>query len=142
MASQRMLRSEVKPFSASIGEKAPCEMTRYCDAVVGGGVVYYKEELFGSDNDKIHAYHTTTSKWSLIPDCPVYGGFVLTVINGTLTTVGGFGGGKDTNKLFSLTGAGEDGDKTWSEDFPPMPTKRCLVSALCIGTALIIAGGS
>ena len=68
------------------GEKAPCEMDRYCDAVVGGGVVYCGE-VIPHLCDKIHAYKSTTSKWSLIPDCPVYSGFALAVINGTVTTV-------------------------------------------------------
>ena len=67
----------------------------------------------------------------------------LAVINGTLTTVGGSGEGEYvTNKLFSLIGAAEDGDIAWSEDFPPMPTKRYHVSALCIGTALIVVRGA
>ena len=42
-----------------------------------------------------------------------------------------------TNKLFSFT----DGDKSWTEVFPPMPTKRCHTAALCTGTSLIVAGG-
>ena len=118
------------------GEKAPCKMDRCCDAVVVGSVVYCRQ--FAS----LHAYHTTTSNWSLIPDCPVHRGFALAVLNETLTTVGGFGkDDKDTNKLFSLTGVGEDGEKRWSEDFPPMPTKRYQVNAQCIGTALIVVGG-
>ena len=118
------------------GEKDPCRMDRWCDAAVGGGVVYYREFV------SIHAYNTTTSNWSLIPDCPVYTGFALAVINDTLTTVGGYGKDtKDTDKLFSLTGAGEDGVESWREEFPPMPTKRYQVSALCIGTALIVVGG-
>ena len=123
------------------GEKAPCEMSRINDAVVEGNVVYYREwSLVGRDT--IHAYHATTSNWSLIPHCPVYGGFALAVINETLTTVGGYGkNNKDTNKLFSLTGAEGDGEKRWREEFPPMPTKRYQVSALCIGTALIVVGG-
>ena len=29
----------------------------------------------------------------------------------------------------------------WTEKFPPMPTKRYAVSALCTGMALIVAGG-
>ena len=82
-----------------------------------------------------------TSEWSLIPDCPIYKAFALAVINGRLTTVGGFGDeNEDNNRLFSLTGAGEDGEKTWIKEFPPMPTKRFNVSTLCIGTALVIVG--
>ena len=122
------------------GEKAPCKMGRFSDTVVGGNVVYCRME--NKDTCIIHAYNTTISKWSLTPQCPVYRGFALAVINGTLTTVGGFGKDtKDTNKLFSLAGVGGDGEKSWSEEFPPMPTKRYNVSAQCIGTALIVVGG-
>ena len=124
------------------GEKAPCKLGRFNDAVVGGNVVYCRERT-SSGYDNIHAYNTTTSNWSLTPQCPVYGGFALAVINETLTTVGGYGeDAKDTNKLFSLTGVEGDGEKFWSEEFPPMPTKRYDVSALCIGTALIVVGGT
>ena len=48
---------------------------------------------------------------------------------------------KVTNKLFCLTGAGEDVKKRWTEVFPPMPTKRRYVNALCTGTTLIVVGG-
>lgn len=125
------------------GEKAPIKMDRWCDAVVGGSVVYYRQCRRGQD--EIHAYHTTSSKWSLITNCPVYREYALAVINGTLTTVGGYGmDDKDTNKLFSLTGAGEDSEGlgTWTEEYPPMPTKRYNVSALCTGTSLIVIGGT
>ena len=124
------------------GERAPRKLDRYCDAVVGGSVVYCREYASAKDRDTIHAYHTTTSNWSPIPPPPVYIGFAMAIINETLTTVGGYGeDSKDINNLFSLTGGGADSEKNWSEDFPPMPTKRCGVSALCIGTALIVVGG-
>ena len=122
---------------------APFAMSMYCDAVVRKGVVYCKEVTSGVGNDRMYAYHTTTHKWSLIPHCPVYRGFTLANVNGTLATVGGYGhDGKDTNKLFSLTAAdGENREKSWIEDFPPMPTQRCNVSTTCTGTALIVVGG-
>ena len=124
------------------GEKAPSKMNRVCDAVVGGDVVYCRCRDFTFSKDNIHAYHTTTSTWSLTPDCPVHRAFTLAVINETLTSVGGYGeDNKDTNRLFSLTGAGEDGGKSWSEEFPPMPTKRYGVSAQCNGTVLTVVGG-
>ena len=119
------------------GEKAPYKMSRYCDAVVDNSTVYYR-----SDGDhNIYAYHISSSNWSTIPDCPHMGGFAIAVIDGVLTTVGGFGyDTKNTNKLFSLTRAGSR--RKWTEKFPPMPTKRFSMAALCIGTALIVAGGS
>ena len=32
-------------------------------------------------------------------------------------------------------------EREWTEKFPPMPTKRRFVTAVCTGTALIVAGG-
>ena len=117
------------------GEKAPCGMRRYSDAVIHNGTVYCRYDT----NDKVYAYHISSSSWSLIPDTP-YEGIALAVIDGLLTTVGGYGGNfKNTNKLLSLTGEGSG--RRWTEKFPPMPTKRYSVSALCTGTALIVAGG-
>ena len=118
------------------GEKAPCGMDRWYDVVIGRNMVYYVEGY------KIHAYNTTTSNWSLIPKCPIDSEFAVAVIDNTLTTIGGRDSDmKVTNKLFSLTGTGEGGEKSWTEEFPPMPTKRRCVSALCTGAVLIVVGG-
>ena len=118
------------------GEKALCKMCRYCDAVIDNSIVYC-----GNHGDhNIYAYHIPSSNWSTIPDCPHRDAFAIVVIDGVLTTVGGYGhDAKSTNKLFSLTGDGSP--KKWTEKFPPMPTKRNSVAALCTGTALIVAGG-
>ena len=61
----------------------------------------------------------------------------LAVINNSLTTIGGKVEHTVTNKLFSFT----DGDESWTEMFPPMPTKRCHTAALCTEKSLIVAGG-
>ena len=116
------------------GKRVPCVMSRYSDAVVHNSVVYCK---YDSD-DKVYAYHISSSSWSLTPDVP-YNAFALAVIDGLLTTVGGLNSGENTNKLLSLTGEGSG--RRWTEKFPPMPTKRCGVSVLCTGTNLIVAGG-
>ena len=115
------------------GEKAPCEMIRYSDAVIHNGTVYCRYDA----HCKVYAYHISSSSWSLTPDTP-YKGFALAVIDSLLTTVGGFNN-KNTNQLFSLTGEGSG--RRWTEKFPPMPTKRYIVSALCTGTTLIVVGG-
>ena len=118
------------------GEKTPCEMTRYCDAVVDKSTVYFKYNI----SNNIYAYHMLSSNWSTIPDYPYKGGFAIAVIDGVLTTVGGFGyDAKSTSKLFSLTGEGSR--RKWTKKFPPMPTKRYNMAALCTGTALMVAGG-
>ena len=80
----------------------------------------------------------STNNWSQLPDCPVKN-CSLAVVKDLLTTIGGGSGPTVTNKLFSFTG--EDGDKSWTEEFPPMPTKRWCSTALCTGTSLIVAGG-
>jgi hypothetical protein len=118
-------------------EKAPCGMVRLCDTAVHNGTVYCKYDLSVKE---VYAYHISSSSWSLTPDTPC-NGFALVVIDGLLTAIGGFTtiGGKNTNKLFSLTGEGSG--RKWTERFPPMPTKRYSVSALCTGTTLIVAGG-
>ena len=117
------------------GKKAPHEMSRYADAVVDNNTVYCQFDV-----NKVYAYHIPSSNWSPVPDCPTKR-FAITVIDDLLTTVGGFGDdGKNTNKLFSLTGEGSG--RRWTERFLPMPTKRYSVSALCTGTVLIVAGGN
>ena len=118
--------------------KAPCEMGRYyCDAVVHQDTVYYRYDV----DNSIYAYHNiSTSSWSQFPECPIEGGSTITIIDGQLTMIGGYRhDGKKTNKLFSLTGNGSD--SAWTEEFPPMPTKRYNVAALCTGTAVIVVGG-
>ena len=120
------------------GEKAPRLMGRCSDAVMDNNTVYYQYD----SGNKIYAYHIPNSHWSPIPRCPTVAMYscTITVIDGLLTTVGGFGNDyKDTSKLFSLTGEGSG--RRWIEKFPPMPTKRYTVSAFCTGEALIVAGG-
>ena len=119
------------------GGRAPCRMSRVASgAIVENSMVYFL------DGDKsVFAYDTTRSKWSPIPQCPLKGGFDITIINGLLTTIGGYGDSfEDTNQLFSLTREGS-GQK-WTKKFPPMPTKRYGVTALCTGTVLIVVGGT
>ena len=109
-------------------------MSRCCDVVVHNGSAYFR--VYDS-RDKVYAYHVSSSSWSLTPDVP-YIGFALAAIDGLLTTVGGYDL-KNTNKLLSLTGEGRA--RRWIEKFPPMPTERYSVSALCTRTTLIAAGG-
>ena len=94
--------------------------------------------LYITFRNKVYAFTTSTSSWSQLPDiltndCP------SVIVNNLLTLVGGKRGVTTTNQLFSLTG--EDRGKSWTEEFPPMPTKRWGSTALCTGTALIVAGG-
>ena len=110
-------------------------MGRYSDTVIHNGTVYCR---YNANNVYMYAYHISSSSWSFTLNT-LYKGFALAVIDGLLTTVGGYGGGEITNKLYSLTGDGSG--RRWTEKFPPMPTKRYAVSALCTGTTLIAVGG-
>ena len=111
-------------------DRAPCEMVRWVEATVHGNLVYFKCGF------TIYAYNATLKSWSQINlDCP-RDGCPIAVINDLLTTIGGFRG---TNELFSLTGEGRN--MAWSQEFPPMPTRRCWSTALCTGKILIVAGG-
>ena len=114
-------------------EKAPCEMGNASNAVVDAGTVYVRVEKH------MYSYCSNTSTWSKLPDSPLYN-CPSVIINNLLTLVGGFDRSDTlTNQLFSLTGEGSG--RRWTEEFPPMPTKRRGSTALCTGTALVVAGG-
>ena len=88
----------------------------------------------------IYSYESdvTSDSWSQLPDCFHNDGSIA-IINGTLTTIGGGSSPFYSNELFSLTGEGSV--RRWTQQFPPMPTKRRWTTSLCTGTALIVAGG-
>ena len=117
------------------GRKAPCKMSsyNYYNAVADGTTLYVR-----LGNNNIYAFTTSTSSWSQLPDSPTIS-CPSVIVNNLLTHVGGYLGIKVTNQLFSLTGEGSG--RRWTEEFAPMPTKRCGSTALCTGTALIVAGG-
>ena len=114
------------------GRKVPFKMSTYHNAVADGTAMYV------CDLNKAYAFTTSTSSWSQLPDspnceCP------SVIVNNLLTLVGGKHGVTSTNQLFSLTGEGRG--RRWTENFPRMLTKRYNSTALCTGTALIVAGG-
>ena len=114
--------------------RAPCEMYRNFDTVVDGNTVY----VINSNTINIYSYDVICDSWSQLPDC-AYKNCSMIVINGYLTTVGGGPSPNYFNELFSLTGKGSG--RRWTQQFPPMPTKRMWTTSLCTGTALIVAGG-
>ena len=116
------------------GKRAPYQIYRYSVAVVDGNIVYVGVD--GKVN--IYSYDVTNDSWSQVPDCIHMNGS-MAVINGWLTTVGGYCHRTYSNELFSLTGEGSH--RKWTKKFPPMPTKRQWTTALCTGTTLIVAGG-
>ena len=107
-----------------------------CNAVIDREMVYFKSAL----SREIFAFDAVDNSWSQVPTCPHINGYCsIVVVNGLLTTVGDFEySGKCSNRLFSLTSLNQ---QYWRRVFPSMPTKRCLATALCVGTALIVAGG-
>ena len=132
---QRREEEEASGVAATIelrwrdGGNAPHKMCGY-GAAVDGRVAYYN-----SGEHEIFAYNSTTKKWSELPKCPNLS-FSLTGSNSLLTTIGGLTSNYElTNSLLSLTG------EKWTEQFPPMPTKRSLTTAVCSGRSLIVAGG-
>ena len=116
-------------------KRAPFEMSRWCDAVVDGNTVYFRNGY----KVEIYSYDVTSDSWSQLPDCVIENGSI-TIVNGWLTTVGGRLQSAHSNELFSLTEKLGSG-RRWTKKFPPMPTKRRDSTALCIGTTLIVAGG-
>ena len=118
------------------GVKAPCEMSRHfsgmVNATVNGDVVYMME------GTHIYAYSASSCTWSQLPSC-TFTSCPAAIVDNLLTLIGGVCDDNIINKLFSLTKKGDT--LKWTEEFPPMPTKRWGASALCVETALIVAGG-
>ena len=118
------------------GGKAPFNMARGA-AVVDGNVAYFMNQC-----GEVRSYNSTTKKWSELPKYPYqYSSFA--VMNGQLTGIGGcedmFVSSTYTNKLLSLS----EGlfCRSWSDVFPPMPTKRRGSTAITSKVHLIVAGG-
>ena len=136
---QRCKEREASGAAASIklrwrdGGRAPCKM-RGEVAAMGGGVAYFHP---GGRRHEVFAYNSTNNNWSELPKCPNCS-FCLAIVNSLLTAIGGRSPDcmyKITNSLLSLI------DAKWIKQFPPMPTKRSLTSAVCGGRSLIVAGG-
>ena len=100
-------------------------------ATVDESVAYFQP--VGSNS--VVAYNSTNKKWSELPDCPNCN-FSLAIVNHDLTAIGGEMRSKRvTNSLLSFT------DSKWTEQYPAMPTKRWLTTAVCTGKSLVVAGG-
>lgn len=126
-----------------VGENAPVEMCRWCDAVVAGTFVYFKIGY----SPKVIAFDSVDKNWFDVVDCRSQG-CSLTLVNNLLTTVGGW----NSNQLFSLVGDKSHHTKApptrldndtlhWSNIYPPMPTKRSWASCFSDEAVLIVAGG-
>ena len=129
---QRPPREQKVTLNWRDGGKAPFEMRRGA-AVVDGGVAY-----FMNWDGQTCSYNSTSKRWSELPKYPHERGS-LAIINGQLTAIGGCVNWNKkhtyTNKLLSLRGS-------WSDVFPPMPSKRRNTIAITSKEHLIVAGGA
>ena len=116
------------------GKSTPEKMLRGA-AVVHGNTAYFRPAY----STKVYSYQNIhgQEQWSQLPDNHNRS-FGLAVIDGLLTSVGGYSNGY-TNTLLSLTGVGER--KQWSKIFPPMPTPRTAAACVTTEQALVVAGG-
>ena len=115
------------------GGKAPFKMSRGA-AVVEGGVAYFMHW-----EGQTCSYNSTDKKWSELPKYPYQHGS-LAVVNGQLTAIGGYDTYTNTNKLLTLCESWLR--RSWSDVFPPMPTKRRSTTAVTSKEYVIVAGGS
>ena len=115
--------------------KSPRELQRWANTVVVLGSTVYFNDL-SVEPSGINVFDYESGHWSEIPIPPNGGTYALVLVNDLLTAVGG-----RTNKLFSRTSTDKGTAEEWTEKFPPMPTARHGVTAVCTKTALIVAGG-
>ena len=78
----------------------------------------------------------STEKWDELPPCP-YRNSALVIIDGALTTVGGWDRSHYNNKLFTLR------QRQWVKEFPPMKTARdsTAVVSTSDGEYVLVIGG-
>ena len=116
-------------------KRAPREMKR------GSATTDDRFAYFALDNSQtVFRYEWSTEKWEELPPSP-YSDSGLAVIDGKLTTVGGLGGLgglRDTNKVFTLQ------HSEWVEHYPPMNSKRCFPAVVSTsdGNYLFVIGGN
>ena len=134
-ATVTVVKKNVSKLKWKGGKKAPEKMYRG-STVVDGNTVY----IIPTGSYKIYSCQITSQdlQWSTVPGAE-YLNPSLAVIDGILTTVGGYRDSSYTNSLLSLTERG--GRRQWSEIFPAMPTPRYLTVSVTTQQALIVAGG-
>ena len=84
----------------------------------------------------VYRYEWSTEKWDNLPSC-LYRHSALVIIDGALTAVGGWGGFRCTNKLFTLR------QRRWVEELPPMKTARSHTAVVSTsdGEYVLVIGG-
>ena len=89
---------------------APCGMKRG-SATTDDQFTYFTPY----SSNSVYSYQWSTEKWEELPPSP-YSNSGLVIIDGELTAVGGYGGSRRTNKLFTLR------QGQWVEHYPLMNT--------------------
>ena len=118
-------------LTSRYGGEALCPIRREPDATIFQNIIYFKY-FWGKH---IISYDTESRKWSELPPCP-NSSFSMAVIEGLLTIIGGKTPNIDpTNTLLSFT------NSEWTEEFPPMPTKRYWTIAVTCSDSIIVLGG-
>ena len=109
---------------------APCVM-RKGSAMADDQFAYFAPH--GSSS--VYQYQWSTEKWEPLPQSP-YWNSGLVIINGELTTVGGWDRSR-TNKLFTLQ------QGRWVKHYPPMNTKRSSPAIVITpdGNYILVIGG-
>ena len=108
-------QKDISKMTWRMGGNAPEKMFRGA-AVVHGNTAY----ISPLNSKSVYSYQNILGKEQLPDNHNI--NFGLAIIDGLLTSVGGFNNDY-TNTLLSLTGEGESTEtkKQWSEIFPPMP---------------------
>ena len=113
------------------GESAPVTISKRAGTVAVHGSTAYFAQL-----SHVYSYTVSEDKWTELPHALCnHELFALAIVKDKLTTIGGVIWLEDTDSLFSLSGS------SWKEVLPPMPTKRCHVTAVTTPTHLVVAGG-
>ena len=113
-----------------------------CDAqaVVLNNKVYVGGGSTGDSTTaaKIYTYDPTMNTWETLQSPTRYS--ALTIYHNKLLLVGGLEAstGQTTNQLWVF----EEGEQTWTQPLPPMPTRQSTASAVSTQDHLIVAGGN
>ena len=121
-------------FTWREGAQAPQDFS----SLQGKAVVHNNIAYFSYDYG-VYSFTIHDNQWKKLPSCK-YEHFGMAVIDGQLTTIGGWKGfslSDPTNVLQSLS----PGDLQWKEVLPPMPTKRAQSAAVTTQNHLVAVGG-
>lgn len=133
VATKQSTLNSTTPLSWEITGAAPQEVFR-------GGAVVLGNSLYCHSSGKriVQKFDLANNAWSTLPQCR-YSHFSLAVVNGQLTTIGGYDF-TTTDQLFCFAPESVSGS-VWEMRYGSMPTARCNSVALCTDSTLVVAGG-